>query len=85
MPQATPVSRLLCYIADTCNLCDIAFRLERGQKVVQMFLVPQLDLDLDAIEVGLAVLEFKVRDIGPLRADQPADAAQDACVVADRQ
>ena len=56
MPQATPVSRLLCYIADTCNLCDIAFRLERGQQVVQMFLVPQFDLDLDALRGTVTAL-----------------------------
>mmetsp|Transcript_14742 Transcript_14742/g.19331 ORF Transcript_14742/g.19331 Transcript_14742/m.19331 type:complete len:249 (+) Transcript_14742:164-910(+) len=52
---------------------------------MQLFHIPQLDIDHEPVKVWFPIHKFKVRDIGLFLADQCANASQHTCVIADGQ
>ena len=64
------------------DLRHIGLGLERGHHHVQMLDIAQVHVDDQAIIIRLPVGEPQVGDIGLLLADQGADAAQHARIVA---
>ena len=60
------------------DLRDVRIGVDRGQDVGEVFHIPHLDINDHAVEIGLAVGEDDVGDVGALLADQRADAPEHA-------
>jgi len=73
--------RCLVVAADGDN---IGIDFDSVHKIVQMGGIAQLDTDEQAIEIGFAIGEHKIRDIRAGISNQCANAPQNTCVVADR-